>query len=166
MTEGVLLALRTVVSLAVVLALLVFFIRWLDKNSNRAKRDRTNAQAPVDVLSRTALSRTSSIQVVRVGGQVLVLGVTDASVNVLTDLGPADFEHPRSAAIAEQVEAQGVATDGIVATLMRRQGKHRGAEPLPASAQTVEPMDRVEHMQPDEPVERFLVGFDIKESRD
>lgn len=154
MTEGVLLALRTVVSLAVVLALLVFFIRWLDKNSNRAKRGRTNAQAPVEVLSRTALSRASSVQVVRVGGQVLVLGVTDASVNVLTDLGPADFEHPRTTAITAQIEAQGAAADGIVATLLRRRGKHRGAEPLPAST------------QPDEPVERFLVGFDTKEHGD
>lgn len=124
--EGLLLALRTVVSLAVVLALLVFFIRWLDKNSGRTRNRRDNAQAPVEVLSRTALSRAASVQVVRMGGQVLVLGVTDAAVNVLTDLGPSDFEPgpARSAAIT-----QGETASGIVDTLLRRQGRHRDHHP-------------------------------------
>ena len=149
MSEGLLLALRTVVSLAVVLALLVFFIRWLDKNCTRARRGRENAQAPVDVLSRTALSRAASVQVVRVGGQVLVLGVTDSTVNVLTDLGPADFESARtSTALTDVVNAQAAQaahTDGIVASLLRRQGRHR---------------ETAEATETAEPVERFLVGFD------
>ena len=137
MAEGWLLALRTTVSLAVVLALLVFFIRWLDKNSNRSARGRANAQAPVEVMSRTALSRGASVQVVRVGGQVLVLGVTDASVNVLTDLGPADFE-PAPAAGASLLRSaaseQGAAAENIVATLLRRQGRHRGSDEAAVSA--------------------------------
>lgn len=155
MSEGLLLALRTVVSLAVVLALLVFFIRWLDKNSSRARRGRENAQAPVDVLSRTALSRAASVQVVRVGGQVLVLGVTDSTVSVLTDLGPGDFESARpSTGLTDVVNTQATHTDGIVAALLRRQGRHR------------EPAEAQETTEAPEPVERFLVGFDTKERRD
>lgn len=86
--------LRTVVSLAVVLAVLVFFMRWLERQTSRTRRTPGEAGVAATVLTRTPLGKNVSMQVVRVGKQVLVLGVTEGQVNVLTDLGPADLEQP------------------------------------------------------------------------
>ena len=47
---------------------------------------RRKPAAPVEVLSRHGLSRGSSLAVVRAGGQLLLVGVTETSVSVLREL--------------------------------------------------------------------------------
>lgn len=147
--SGLVLALRTVVSLAVVLALLVFFLRWLERQSSRTRSNRGEATVRLSVLTRLSLGRGSSVQVVRVGTQVLVLGVTEQSVSVLTDLGPADFEHEDAVARTRESDSerggsrgaavgkQGAAVDSLLAALARRQGRHRD-ETVPPSHTAVE----------------------------
>ncbi|HZQ87396.1 MAG TPA: flagellar biosynthetic protein FliO [Acidimicrobiales bacterium] len=44
----------------------------------------------VEVLSRSSLSRNSSVVLVRIADRRLALGVTDQSVHVLTEVTPAD----------------------------------------------------------------------------
>lgn len=133
MTDGgtLVLALRMIVSLAIVLGLVVLFARWLERRgaggrsaTRRAGRGvgRHRPQVSMDVLARTHLSRGVTVQVVRVGGQLLTLGVTESSVVVLTDLGPADLEPEES---QEAARAQGRAAAEIFETMLRREGKHR-----------------------------------------
>ena len=83
--------LRLVVSLAVVLLLLVFLARYLNHRQGGtgrgvARPGRRKPAAPVEVLSRHGLSRGSSLAVVRAGGQLLLVGVTETSVSVLREL--------------------------------------------------------------------------------
>lgn len=83
----VLVVLRLLVSLGVVLTLLVLLARWARKRGlGGAVGSRAGVQ--VEVLSRRALGRGSALHVVRVGEQVLVLGVTDQQVAVLRELEP------------------------------------------------------------------------------
>ena len=80
---------RVVVSLAVVLGLV-----WA---LGRAARRRTlggGPQAEVAVIGRQVLSRSASVAVVRVGGQAMVLGVTDSSVTLLGSVDPEDLAAP------------------------------------------------------------------------
>ena len=76
---------RLLVSLAAVLVLLWLIGRRLRKGG------RFKDTKLIDVLARQQLSRNSSLAVVRIGDQALVVGVTDAQVSVLgeTDLGAA-----------------------------------------------------------------------------
>ncbi len=83
--------LRLVVSLAVVLTLLVGLARYAARRGAGGLRG-GKSTVRVEVLSRRALSKGSSLQVVQVGGQVMVLGVTDRSVAVLRELGEDDVE--------------------------------------------------------------------------
>ncbi len=76
------LAVRVVLSLAVVLGLF-----WMVARTGSRKmggRDR----ALVKVRSRQSLSRGSSLAVVEVGSRVLVVGVSDSGVRLLTELAP------------------------------------------------------------------------------
>jgi flagellar protein FliO/FliZ len=83
--------LRLVVSLAVVLVLLVLLARYLGHRqlgtgAGRRRPTRRRPVAPVEVVSRHGLSRGSSLAVVRAGGQLLLVGVTESSVSVLREL--------------------------------------------------------------------------------
>jgi flagellar protein FliO/FliZ len=89
-TSGVLVVLRLVVSLAVVLVLLVALARWASKRGLGSARP-GKATVEVEVLSRRSLGRSSTLQVVRVGTQVMVLGVTERGVSVLGELGEQDL---------------------------------------------------------------------------
>lgn len=83
----VLAVLRLLVSLGVVLTLLVMLARWARRRGvGGTVGGRTGVE--VELLSRRALSRGSALHVVRVGEQVLVLGVTDQQVSVLRELDP------------------------------------------------------------------------------
>ena len=53
-----------------------------------ARKFKPRAGAPVRVLHRQALSRSTSVAVVEVGGRVLVLGATEHQISVLTELDP------------------------------------------------------------------------------
>lgn len=83
--------LRLVFSLAVVLTLMWFAARFVRQRQLGVgvSRSRTHA-ATVEVLARHGLSRSASVAVVRVAHQVLVLGVTDTSVQVLRELAEED----------------------------------------------------------------------------
>ncbi len=77
---------RLLVSLVVVFGLMAL--------AGRAVRRRgltgggTSATTRIEVLARQGLGRTSSVQLVRVAGRTLVLGVTEQSVQVLGEADP------------------------------------------------------------------------------
>jgi flagellar protein FliO/FliZ len=80
------LAVRVVVSLGVVLGLFWTVARFGSRRIGG--RDRTL----VRVRSRQVLSRGSSLAVVEVGSRVLVVGVSDGGVRLLTELDPVELE--------------------------------------------------------------------------
>ena len=82
------LLLRVVLSLAVVLGIL-----WFVAKGGRRAGGRTRL---VRVAGRQALSRTASVAVVEVADRVLVLGVSDAGVRLLTELDPEQIAEPES----------------------------------------------------------------------
>ena len=75
------LTVRLIASLAVVVGLLLLTVRL------GARRFRPRADAPLRIVHRQALSRSSSLAVVEVGSRVLVLGTTEHQINVLAELG-------------------------------------------------------------------------------
>jgi flagellar biogenesis protein FliO len=75
---------RLVVSLAVVLGLMTMAGRALRNRTNGGAPRRTRV-APIEVLARQGLGRSASVTMVRAGGRVLVLGVTDTQVNLLAE---------------------------------------------------------------------------------
>ncbi|HET7488834.1 MAG TPA: flagellar biosynthetic protein FliO [Acidimicrobiales bacterium] len=76
---------RLVLSLTVVLAVMALAARAARKYRLGMGGRRTGA--PVEVLARAGLGRRSSVSVIRTGRRTLVVGVTDAAVNLLADLG-------------------------------------------------------------------------------
>ncbi|GAA2735666.1 hypothetical protein GCM10009867_18490 [Pedococcus aerophilus] len=95
MTDGsvVLAVIRLLVSLAVVLVLLVALARWASKRGIGSGRPGRSA-VDVEVLTRRSLGKNSTLQVVKVGSQVMVLGVTERGVSVLGELGEEDLVRP------------------------------------------------------------------------
>lgn len=92
MTDGstVALLLRMAVSLAVVLAVIVWAARVLHRRQG-GLLGRVQREVPVTVLARQSLSRHAGLSVVEVGPRILVLGVTDAEVSLLTTLDPSEL---------------------------------------------------------------------------
>jgi flagellar protein FliO/FliZ len=80
------LALRVGFSLALVLGLF-----WLVARAG-SRRISGGSRALVKVRGRQSLSRTSSLAVVEVGSRVLVVGVSDGGVSLLTELDPDEVE--------------------------------------------------------------------------
>ena len=80
------LVVRLVFSLAVVIGMLLLLARF------SAKRFRGSSNAPIRVVHRQALSRSSSVAVVTIGSRVLVLGTTEQQVQLLTELDPEELE--------------------------------------------------------------------------
>jgi flagellar protein FliO/FliZ len=80
------LALRLVLSLAIVLGLF-----WMVARTGSRKLGGRD-HALMRVRSRQSLSRSSSLAVVEVGRRVLVVGVSDGGVRLLTEMDPADLE--------------------------------------------------------------------------
>lgn len=87
--EFVALALRMVVSLALVLGLLVWLARYA---SRRGLGGAATAGYDIEVLARRSLSRSASVQVVRIGEETFVLGVGDSGVTVLSQVPAAEEE--------------------------------------------------------------------------
>nr|WP_231707726.1 flagellar biosynthetic protein FliO [Arthrobacter sp. zg-Y919] len=129
------LGLRVLVSLGAVLGLLWFLQRYLTRN---ARFDGAN-QPAVRVVSRQPLTPKASVVVVETEGQRFLLGVTEASVNVLhtAELPPAPEPLPTSddgfAASLEAAKAADpypqYAGDPSAGLPSRRAG--RGAHALP-----------------------------------
>jgi flagellar protein FliO/FliZ len=82
------LTVRLIASLAVVVGLLLLTVRL------GARRFRPRAGAPLRIVHRQALSRSSSLAVVEVGSRVLVLGTTEQQINVLAELDPEELGGP------------------------------------------------------------------------
>ena len=80
------LTIRLVASLAVVVGLMLLLARFV------GKRYGARAGAPVQVLHRQPLSRSSSVAVVTVGSRVLVIGTTDHQVSLLAELDPDELD--------------------------------------------------------------------------
>lgn len=83
------LGLRLVVSLGIVLGLFWFVARAGSRRMGGASRSAT-----LKVRGRQSLGRTSSVAVVEVGSRVLVVGVGEGGVRLLTELDPDELEDP------------------------------------------------------------------------
>ena len=83
---------RLAISLAVVLGAMALAAKVLKKRAMPGAGGRTKRIAPIEVLARHGLGRTASVAMVRAGGKVLVLGVTDAAVSVLAEADPDALE--------------------------------------------------------------------------
>ena len=81
--DGVLMALRVIVSLAVVVALVWYLARKLG-----ARGHDTSREAEIRVLDRQSLSRHSGVAVVAAGDRRLLVGFADAGVQLITELRP------------------------------------------------------------------------------
>ncbi len=136
----VLVVLRLLVSLGVVLTLLVLLARWARKRGlGGAVGSRAGVQ--VEVLSRRALGRGSALHVVRVGEQVLVLGVTDQHVSLLRELDPQVLEvvEPEQEApvVAAPTIALAPAAAPDFAAVLRAQADGTGLDLGPAATVSV-----------------------------
>lgn len=79
---------RLAVSLAVVLGAMALGAKVLKKRGLTGAGGRNRRVAPIEVMARHGLGRTASVAMVRAGGKVLVLGVTDTTVSVLAEADP------------------------------------------------------------------------------
>jgi flagellar protein FliO/FliZ len=77
---------RLLVSLVVVFGLMALAARAVRRRGLTGGG--TSATTRIEVLARQGLGRTSSVQLVRVAGRTLVLGVTEHTVQVLGDADP------------------------------------------------------------------------------
>jgi flagellar protein FliO/FliZ len=91
------LGLRLAVSLGVVLGLF-----WLIARTSAKKLG--GSRALLRVHGRQSLSRTASVAVVEVGSRVLVVGVSEGGVRLLTELDPEEIADP-GLAVADDVLA-------------------------------------------------------------
>ena len=137
--------LRLIVSLGTVLALMFVLARFLNRRQihiggGRAGTGRGAARAggsthrrraaPVlEVVSRQALSRASSLAVVRVSGRLLLLGVTESTVSVLREIDdePEDVQEgtgiPEDRPVLRLASGEGV---GAVLDSLRERTVRRG----------------------------------------
>jgi len=93
------LLLRVVISLAVVLGIVWFVARGSRRFGGTSRL--------VRVAGRQSLSRTASVAVVQVADRMLVLGVSEAGVRLLTELDPEQVaEHEAGAAPVPSGSAQ------------------------------------------------------------
>ncbi|QKE82661.1 flagellar biosynthetic protein FliO [Arthrobacter sp. NEB 688] len=131
----VLVVLRLLVSLGVVLTLLVLLARWARKRGLGGAVG-TRAGVQVEVLSRRALGRGSAVHVVRVGEQVLVLGVTDQQVSLLRELSADVLAEPEPVAAPEPSPAAVPAVAAVpdFASALRMQAAQSGLDLGPLAA--------------------------------
>lgn len=96
----------------------------LTGSSGKGKRlDARRAAGLVQVLARHGLGRNASVQVVRAGDRVLVLGVTEQNIQVLTELDQVDLdEEPQAHGTgdAEGATLPGPAWTGLLTQVRER----------------------------------------------
>jgi len=115
------LTLRLIFSLAVVVGLLILLARF------GAKRFSGGTGSLVHVVHRQPLSRTSAVAVVTVGSRVLVLGTTEQSITVLTELDPEELVTEEQVALALEGEAaDGEPVEGTARPLVGTPGEVPG----------------------------------------
>lgn len=126
---------RLVLSLATVLTLMVFLARYLRNRQLGAglsigATQRRRKTPPLEVVTRQGLSRGSSLALVRVSGQLLLLGVTESTVSVLREL--VDVDEPELVQQASDVPARALGpslnsdTVGSVVETLRQWTVRRG----------------------------------------
>lgn len=98
---------RLAISLGVVLGVMAVAAKVLKKRAMPGGGGRTKRIAPIEVLARHGLGRTASVAMVRAGGKVLVLGVTDAAVSVLAEADPDALEAEDTPVHGHWTAAQG-----------------------------------------------------------
>jgi flagellar protein FliO/FliZ len=104
------LVLRLAVSLGVVLGLF-----WLVARAGARKLG--GSRALLKVHGRQSLSRTASVAVVEVGSRVLVVGVSEGGVRLLTELDPEDLAEPEAAPVEGSVAVRPAARLGVPTAL-------------------------------------------------
>jgi flagellar protein FliO/FliZ len=114
------LVIRVVFSLAVVLGLLWFVARTSSRRFGGA------ARSMVRVVARQPLARTASLAVVEVGDRVLVVGVSENGVSLLTEMDPSELPVEAALDPAEQpAAAQGarrsLSTPGLTGSVLSTQ---------------------------------------------
>lgn len=90
---------RLALSLAFVAALLFFAARVAKK------RGLGRSAALIEVLARQPLSRTSSVNVIRVAGRVMVIGATEGQITLLGEVDNAEVEAEIERTEADALEA-------------------------------------------------------------
>jgi flagellar biogenesis protein FliO len=96
--------LRTIAVMGVIIIGIYFLFRLLIRNKNRVVTD----SDIIKILATYPLAANRIIQVVDIGGQVLVLGVSDSSINLITELE--DQEVIDRLKISNSKEKSGAAT--------------------------------------------------------
>jgi flagellar protein FliO/FliZ len=110
---------RLAVSLAVVFGLMVLAGRLL-RRRGLAPGAGSKATSRIEVIARQGLGRSSSVQVVRVGGRTLVLGVTDTAVSVLAEADPLLLEAELALSPTESATAPAPGWRSLVELLKER----------------------------------------------
>ncbi|QBX55229.1 hypothetical protein EXE58_07040 [Nocardioides seonyuensis] len=127
------LIIRLVASLAVVVGLMLLLARFM------GKRYGGRAGAPVQVLHRQPLSRSSSVAVITVGSRVLVVGTTDHQVSLLTELDPDELELTTVALETEDVALEDDAIQVPLANSRKPVGSGAGAQAGPLNGSLLSP---------------------------
>ena len=101
---------RLAVSMGVVLALMAVAGKVLRRRGLGTRG--TTAGSRIEVLARQGLGRASSLQLVRVGGRTLILGVTESQVSVLGEADPLLLEAELALEQAHAPETEQPTTPG------------------------------------------------------
>lgn len=115
---------RLVFSLAVVLILMAVLARVL-RNRTMPGLGRPSVRRDLlRIVARQALSRSASVAVVQAGERALVIGITDAGVNLLAELDPGSLE-PDDPAGEEGAIVGNPSWTGLVDLLRERSVRRR-----------------------------------------
>jgi flagellar protein FliO/FliZ len=134
------LVLRLGLSLGIVLGLFWAIARTGSKRMG-------GSRSLLKVRSRQSLSRSSSVAVVEVGNRVLVVGVSDGGVRLLTELDPQELGEtvPAAEAVASDASGRraaraprGLRVGGVAKVARAEGGKRRAGVPVPAPATALE----------------------------
>ena len=121
------LVIRVVLSLAVVLGLLWFIAR------TSSRRFGGSARSMVRVVARQPLARTASLAVVEVGDRVLVVGVSENGVSLLTEMDPSELPAELPSEVAAELP---VGESAVLARAARRASTTPGLAGSVLSTQT------------------------------
>ncbi len=129
---------RLLISLAFVLGVMWLIARRVRKNSTGGRAKARNSSKLIDVLGRQQLTKSSSVAVVRVLEQALIIGVTDGHVSVLGELELAAVEaHLETGIAAKAVRAVKASSAAKAATV--KAASVARPRPKPAPTPTANP---------------------------
>jgi flagellar protein FliO/FliZ len=132
--DNILLALRVVVSLAVVIGAIWFVQRRVSRGGARTKR----AGKPMSVIARQNLGPKASVAVVEFGGKRFLLGVTEHGIAVLDNSVAEELATVDETASASVVAPPSALTTGPVAVTRRASSKQNSRDFAQALGQATE----------------------------